>query len=726
MDSTVGGSSSSSSRPPLPGKSGSASAPAVAAVAAAFPPAVSEADALLCRLAEPCAAGLDGISTASQAELRCRPSEEAILRARSTLRRWSDAILELVDEVARGPSSEIPVEEVWHWLAASERLTRCLSFAEHFSVEGLAARLETLGDQESEEVLTRWHGAVRQLRQAQKESGWNARYLRVVEEPLARLTDAAGLNMEALPKNVQTLLRSLHRIHCTSSQLREHRMAPLLHKMLKVLVAQATLRLTAPLEVASPPRGSEVALREAQLLRDSFRTYAEHFFLVEVGAPGSNQGTPRRGDAKRPNTALGSKGDRALVGAASARRLQGQGQQGWWSAMVRHSLAHAEHCCKISDWTVGLLADCSRLEACLPDLQAADAMLLREVRGFLELHSGVKGGGLGMAVLLDPKRCLEAQAQVAEVRERLDELLKRVAAAGISVPEEAAPQRLATACGSTEEPLEMASGPGFAEVLLLPDAELTASAGCPIGSRSRPGSAAELQESIDSMSEDLQQFSSQLDDFGALISKTVGQARSSRFAPPPRRGAGAAAAEDSGGYPSAARPESAEMAAALEVARRASWYVEPPPLLPDDIPMIEVEQKINLRVITRCPSRPRTAQPAMYIVDPMVEEEKARISRSRHGSRPATAESLLLAGSQRPSTGDRRPLAHLPAEQAVLPEAASEEQVDTLEVEAEEEDLLQPQQHSSAAAEEEHLDSLTEEEDSMDPSCSAQVAWKVS
>eukprot|EP00434_Breviolum_minutum_P010841 symbB.v1.2.009557.t1/scaffold604.1/size182248/15 len=46
---------------------------------------------------------------------------------------------------------------------------------------------------------------------------WNARYLRVIEEPLARLGKERA---EQLPKLLATLLRSLRRIH-SSSQLRE-------------------------------------------------------------------------------------------------------------------------------------------------------------------------------------------------------------------------------------------------------------------------------------------------------------------------------------------------------------------------------------------------------------------------------------------------------------------------------------------------------------------------
>ena len=49
-------------------------------------------------------------------------------------------------QVERGPGSEEPLEELWHWLAASERLARGLSFAEHHAVAGLASRLEKEAD----------------------------------------------------------------------------------------------------------------------------------------------------------------------------------------------------------------------------------------------------------------------------------------------------------------------------------------------------------------------------------------------------------------------------------------------------------------------------------------------------------------------------------------------------------------------------------------------------
>ncbi|CAK0903274.1 unnamed protein product, partial [Prorocentrum cordatum] len=136
-------------------------------------------------------------------------------------------------------------QEVWHWLAASERLTRCTSFAEHPAVRALVQRAGE-GDQESQEAVSRWQSAARQLRQLQKESGWNARYLRVVEEPLALIASEDAVREGALGRTTSQLMRSLQRIYVTSSYFKESRMALLLHKVLKVLVSQAGSHLVSP------------------------------------------------------------------------------------------------------------------------------------------------------------------------------------------------------------------------------------------------------------------------------------------------------------------------------------------------------------------------------------------------------------------------------------------------------------------------------------------------
>eukprot|EP00435_Cladocopium_sp_Y103_P026917 s2169_g6.t1 len=76
--------------------------------------------------------------------------------------------------------------------------------------------------------------------------------------------------------------------------------------------------------------------------------------------------------------------------------------------------------------------------------------------------------------------------------------------------------------------------------------------------------------------------------------------------------------------------------AAQEVARRSSWFHTPPAVVPKDVPMIEVEDRISQRVITRCPSRPRTAQPALVVmaqaVRPHTADGQATSSRQEDGS----------------------------------------------------------------------------------------------
>eukprot|EP00434_Breviolum_minutum_P010835 symbB.v1.2.009551.t1/scaffold604.1/size182248/9 len=78
--------------------------------------------------------------------------------------------------------------------------------------------------------------------------------------------------------------------------------------------------------------------------------------------------------------------------------------------------------------------------------------------------------------------------------------------------------------------------------------------------------------------------------------------------------------------------------AAQEVARRSSWFHTPPAVVPKDVPIIEVQHSISQRVISRCPSRPRTAQPAMVVMAQAV--------------RPHTANVQVSVGSER---GERSP-----------------------------------------------------------------------
>ncbi|CAK9104379.1 unnamed protein product [Durusdinium trenchii] len=497
---------------------------AAASPSSSFPPAVHEADGLLRDLAE-------------------EEDKKSTNAARLALSGWSDAILELLAEVERGPNTEDPLEEVWHWLAASERLARALSFAEHFSVAGLASRL----DREPE--AERWHGAVRQLRMVQRESGWNARYLRVVEEPLARLRHERP---EQLSKLVATLLRSLRRIH-SSSKLREHRMAALLQKVLKVLVSRAC-QLPPVFQVGASKSGGA----EATHFRDAFQSYLEHYFVNEGAERPAERGEVGFGTPRR-----GLPGDRAQRSGLS-----------WWRATVRHSRELAESCAQLCGRLAGLLTEVGRLRAALPELHRRDASLMREVQGFLELHSGPRSG-LSTAELLDLKRRMEAEHELSEVQARLRDLAQRCEKAGVELSLDAETESVAPT----------------AEVLTLDDQVSV--------------SVPAMQESINCLREELDEMGQQLESFSQLISK--------KFEPP-------------------SRSQVATDSAADEVARRSSWFHPPPPLLPEDVPVIEVQQRISQRVIKRCPSRPRTAQPAMLVMS--------------QAPRPHTAEYVQATTSQ--------------------------------------------------------------------------------
>jgi len=559
----------------------------------AFPPAVAEVEALLAEDAE--------------------PGEK-----RKCLSRWCDAMLELVSETMRGSGAEAPpVEEVWHWLAASERLMRCLAFAEHRAVAELLRRAAEDGCQEGSDLVARWQAAARQLRQAQKESGWNADYLRVVEEPLGRLTSHDVMRSGALAKVVKTLLRSLHNIYCTSAYFKEHRMAALLHRILKAIVVLAGGHLVAPREAASPPHGLGAALRLADHLRDTFQAFTDHYFISEAAA-----GAASKSD-RRPATALGTKGDRTMASSAAFRRKDTE--LGLWRATVRHSLEHAEHCRLTCERLVSVLLGFARLRASLPPLRNVQPELLHEAEGFLELHCGL-AGGFGAADLLDFRNRVAAGAQFQDVEERLQDYLSRIRGAGIAVGEDLAFDD--DGPDGVEPRLVDTTGSG-AEVLTLPGGSGRAS--CEAGSAVM--TSEEVQQSINSIQEELRSFEEQLQNLNEAISRKASAPRGRLpFRPPSRCGTAAACqprCSTSGGPAEAAEDDpdgdAAEKAAALQVAKRSSWYREPPPLLPSDVPLIEVHQKIAQTTIHRCPSRPRTAQPRLFVTRPVEAEASAAV-----------------------------------------------------------------------------------------------------
>jgi len=529
-----------SARPPVPKAQ-------IAVPPSTFPPSSQEADELLRTLAE-------------------EASVKAINEACLALSGWTDAILELLAEVERGPSSEDPLDEVWHWLAASERLARSLSFAEHFSVAGLASRLESEETKEQQ----RWHGAVRQLRTAQKESSWNARYLRVIEEPLARLSKESS---EQLPRLLATLMRSLRRIH-SSSQLREHCMARLLQKVLKAVVSRAGNELPPIFQVAAKSNRAD----EAVHFRDAFQCFLDNYFVNEDAA-GAAAEKPAGSTPRRP-----ASGDRVN------RQHSGLG---WWRATVRHSQELADNSARLCGRLAGILTDAAGLRAALPQLQCTDAGLMHDVQGFLELYSGARSG-LSSAELLDLKRCHEAAAQLSEVQERLRQLTARCEKAGVDMC-------LDPDCSDAL--------PSTAEVLTLEP------------SVPGPVNVPAMQESIHSLQEDLDEMGSQLENFSQLIEKA-------NFAPP-------------------SRSQDLDVAA-QEVARRSSWFHTPPAVVPKDVPIIEVQDRIAQRVITRCPSRPRTAQPALVVMAQAVRPHTANVqaTSSRQGEGSPICEDRCEDGLQ--------------------------------------------------------------------------------
>lgn len=529
-----------SARPPVPKAQ-------IAVPPSTFPPSSQEADELLRTLAE-------------------EASVKAINEACLALSGWTDAILELLAEVERGPSSEDPLDEVWHWLAASKRLARSLSFAEHFSVAGLASRLESEETKEQQ----RWHGAVRQLRTAQKESSWNARYLRVIEEPLARLSKESS---EQLPRLLATLMRSLRRIH-SSSQLREHCMARLLQKVLKAVVSRAGNELPPIFQVAAKSNRAD----EAVHFRDAFQCFLDNYFVSEDAA-GAAAEKPAGSTPRRP-----ASGDRVN------RQHSGLG---WWRATVRHSQELADNSARLCGRLAGILTDAAGLRAALPQLQCTDAGLMHDVQGFLELYSGARSG-LSSAELLDLKRCHEAAAQLSEVQERLRQLTARCEKAGVDM---------------CLEPDCSDALPSTAEVLTLEP------------SVPGPVNVPAMQESIHSLQEDLDEMGSQLENFSQLIEKA-------NFAPP-------------------SRSQDLDVAA-QEVARRSSWFHTPPAVVPKDVPIIEVQDRIAQRVITRCPSRPRTAQPALVVMAQAVRPHAANVqaTSSRQGEGSPICEDRCEDGLQ--------------------------------------------------------------------------------
>jgi len=639
----------------------------------AFPPQLAEVEELL---------GGDATSSAS--------SSSQV----KALRHWCDALLEQIAGVSRGPNTDAPVEEVWHWLAASERLTRSASFVEHSAVADLLARVSEHGGQEGTEVASRWHDAIGQLRVLQKESSWNAQYLRIVEEPLRQLESDEALYSGSLASVVRRLLRSLNHIFCSAENFKEHRMATLLSKILKELVKQAGRHLASPYEVGAPKAGFDVSLRSAQQLRDSFKAYLDHFFVSEPAAADKLPGLA--GLERRPATALGTRGDRSHT-----VRRRDASDLGWWRATVRTSLTHAEHCSMVCHRISNLLSGCRWLSSVLPALRAADPLLLQQADSFLQLYGGVKGGG-NMLALLDLKCQFDMLTRLQEVEEKLQSLIAQADSMGIPDLEDASLASVADNKGRTI----VESGGSLAEVLTLPSApELTeARASTAAG---EPRECNELQKDIAGMREELRQFGSQLENLTDMARQKSARARLP-FNPMPR----ASRAQPAGNEEEeAAASSKADHAAALEVAKRSTWYREPPSCIPKDVEVISVRQEIAFRPVNDGTQRPRTSQPCLLV------------------TRPSTAP----AGSLRdPASEEDRTSA---IQQASLPE----EELEDLEAEEDlspaegalvEEERADIQQQDGADPDGTLLETAAETEavadlDEQDPFCVSAPSWRI-
>eukprot|EP00929_Paragymnodinium_shiwhaense_P106597 TRINITY_DN72103_c0_g1_i1.p1 TRINITY_DN72103_c0_g1~~TRINITY_DN72103_c0_g1_i1.p1 ORF type:complete len:755 (+),score=201.45 TRINITY_DN72103_c0_g1_i1:106-2370(+) len=599
--------------------------------ASSFPPLVNEAEEVLAT----------------------QPSHDEEDRARATwqgpaiLRRWCDALRELLEELQRGtPADAPPVEEVYHWLAGSERLARSQSFAEHATVVEMVAVVEAAGA-EGKEAADRWSLSVRRLRQTVKECDWNSRYLQVVEQPLLQLADPNVVRQGALTQVVSTLLRSLNRIYCTSSYYREPRMAPLLHKILKIMVSHAGEHLTPPHSIARPPGGFGEALRLARELQDGFQAFQDHFFVSEATGTGTSSSSTASaatastsalggaGAERRPATAMGSKGDRLFGGAMTNKRKDAVGDLGWWRAQVRTSLEHAEHCRALSARVAALLANCAGLLERRRDLQHANADLHRRVQSFVELHSSMQSLD-NMAELLDLKRRANAYASVLEVAERLQGLILEAEALGVKISYSGG----IVSCGG-DAPSLVASASGFAAEVLRFEGEGGADApGLDVREEERPATSGELQEDIESLREELRSFGSQLENLSSAITRTAAAAVNHRpiFAPPPRTGSGRPTS--SCGYPAAANSS-----AAKEVARRATWYKAPPAIVPEDVPLLDVSCQISTTtVLRRCPSRPRTSHPKLFVTRSPSEAARPFTTACLLQSREAPARASTSAG----------------------------------------------------------------------------------
>jgi len=594
-------------RPPRPPPAPQGSPTSRSVAQATFPPAIAEVEGLLLRLpADP---------SSSQA-VRPHACQDA-------LHWWRDAVVAILEEVGRGSAPDAPpIDEVWHWLTSSERLMRILSFAEHSATLSVAAQVINEGGEGGAEVVQRWQDAVHQLKQLEKESAWNARYLRVVEAPLTELCNGQALVNGSLPQLVVTLLRSLHRIYSTSLYFKEHRMAVLLHKTLKVLISQACQHVPCPYAIASSDGAVAQAWSLSKAFQSAFAQYIDHYFIVpEAGEMEKTKSSSRSSSlSRRPATAPEPSSGRSSR-PTSSRRRDGS-DLGWWRATARCTLEQAQHCRDYCGSIAKLLEAGWRISISLPSLRTTDANLAQEVEGFIALHSGLKGSKEeDTSSLLDLQNQVRARLLIDEVTSRIDTLVSKVLASGVAMVEtELVPVQLQEAALLSTDTTQ-----SVADVLTLSgdgQAETTTHVAVP-GS----GQGA-MNEEISSMQAELQQFEEELRNIstamhsGKVPQRTNGTAAAARldFAPAPRGHVDGGGDAPEQGEPGRSRSN------AFEVARRSSWYVAPPPVVSTDVEWRDVQQNIAMTRITRCPSRPRTSQPRLFVTTQPATNDPEQVS----------------------------------------------------------------------------------------------------
>lgn len=223
-----------------------------------------------------------------------------------------------------------------------------------------------------------------------------------------------------------------------------------------------------------------------------------------------------------------------------------------------------------------------------------------------------------MVQLLDPKNQLKTHMKLHDIEERLQDLVSRcgIDDSDAFVHTDGAQERIVEGEAGLAEVLELPSQKGSS-----PDSQL-------------PGNTApELQETLSGIQDELRSFSEELEALTARVARKTACARSqtapsSSSASAPLQGT----AED--------KEQQDEAALALEVAKRSSWYVQPPPVAPDAL-LLDVSSSISVTRIKRCPSRPRTAHPKLFVTKAMPANEEP--------CRPHTAGAGALTQAEMPA-----------------------------------------------------------------------------